>query len=417
MPEAGGTLCRCRIVGALGSAAMLVALSGCRSNVRSEAPAPHVRPAPAIKDFQPPDPDAARRTFEQILTLPDSQFDVAEAILTLGLESGAPQRQKKDSGAPAPVDIAGTLRELDRLAAKAQADLPEAPDAIDCFDALYNVVLDRRAADPFREDRAENYDLSSAVQRRRGSCLSLGIMTLAVARRMGLPIYGVQSPGHFFLKYASHPGDKSNGLNFDVTRPTPDNWKKLDDAFYRRWHKIDAKAESSGAYLRPLSDREVVSAFLASRSSFHCSRREFQQALADAERALALNTKNIPAYVNAGFAQEALGQMEKAAASYQQALQIDPHSARAMNNLAYLKVRDPQSSVYDIRGATKMVESALREHPDKAFLHATEAEIHAAKNAWRAAGRSMQQAMNLEPKNAAYRERFMYFRDKLRAGN
>jgi len=393
---------------------MLVALSGCRSTARSDVPPPRLKAAETIQTFRPPDPAGPRRTFDQILALQDDQFDVAEAILTLAIEPDAPVKPLAKTALPVTVDIEGTLRELDRLAQKAKAELPDSPDAIDYFDALYEVVLDRRAADPFREDRAENYDLSTAVKKHRGSCLSLGIMTLAVARRMNAPIFGVQCPAHFFLKYTADPSGKAQTWNFDVTRPMPDNWKKLDDDYYRAWHKIDSRAEAAGAYLKPLTDRQVVSTFLASRSSYHGWRKEFQPALADAERAIALNERNIPAHVNAGFALESLGRLEDAAAHYGKALQIDPVSARAMNNLAYLKVRDPQSSVYDIKGATKLIDAALREHPAKAFLHATQAEVSAARENWRAAGRNMQQAMKLDAKNPAYRERFMIFRDKLR---
>lgn len=395
---------------------MLILLSGCRPAARNElSPTLTARKSPRelAVTLQPPDPNGTRRTFDEIVALPDEKFDVAEAILALASEIPV------EAGGTATPDIAATLTELDRLADRAKTDLPDNPDGIDIFDTLYEVVLDRKAADPYRDDRADNYDLPLAARKHRGSCLSVGIMTLSVARRMGVPVYGVQCPAHFFLKYLARPGGKdakdAATLNFDVTRPTPDNWKKLDDDFYRKWQRIDTQAEMSGAYLRPLSDREVVSTYLASRSGFFSGKKLYAKALADAERALALNPRNVTACVNAGFANEAAGDYEEAARHYNRALQIDPESVRAMNNLAYLKVRDQSSSIYDLKGAEKLIQTALREQPGSAFLHATNGEVAAARRDWRAAGRSMQDALRIEPKNAVYRERFMFFRDKLRA--
>jgi tetratricopeptide (TPR) repeat protein len=109
--------------------------------------------------------------------------------------------------------------------------------------------------------------------------------------------------------------------------------------------------------------------------------------------------------------------LEAAAKCYKQALEIDPKSLRAQNNLAYLKIEDPKSSLFDPKGAEELIDEALRDAPEKAWLHATYAEVKGAQKDWRSATRSMQQAQKLDPENARYRERFMFFRDKLRAAN
>jgi len=363
---------------------------------RADAPGPGRTDAPA--------PARAVRSYDEIIALPDDKFDLAEAVLTLASEVN-----------PA-TDVAGILNELDSLAVKVRTFVPETPDGIDYLDALYEVVLDRKSAEPFREDRAENFDLSLAIRKRRGSCLSVGIVTLAVARRVGAPINGVQCPGHFFLRYTppKNAGPKDSALNMDVTRLTPENWKKLDDTFYRRWHHLDSQAEASGAYLRPLTDREVVSAYLSSRAGYYGQKKDFEQALKDAQRALALNPRNVNALINAGFALESMKRFEDAEKQYDRALEADPRSVRAMNNFASLKVRDSKSSVYSPKQAEKLIETALKIEPDRAFLLATCGEVRAARLDWRDAARCMQQALNLDKKNTAYRDRFMQYRERLR---
>lgn len=393
--------------------AAVVLLPGC-DGPRQDGPSdPETPPTPhsaspdnskASTAFKAPDPAAPLRKFDAIAALPDNEFDLAEAVLALGQEVGAA------------ADPAATLTELDRLAARAKADLPAKPDGQDYFDTLYEIVLNRKSAEPFREDRAEDYDLSFTVARHKGSCLSVGILTLAVARRIGAPVSGAHCPSHFFLRYIPPPDEKGKvvPVNFDVTRLTPNNWTKLDDDFYRKWQHFDEHAEAAGAYMRPLIDREVVSVFLSSRSGFFASKKNFAQALNDAERSLALNPRNITACINAGFAQESLGHLAEAQRHYNQALAIDPNSVRALNNLAYVKVKDPASAEFDPKQAERLIETALHMDPYRAYLHATYGEVKAAQHDWRGATRCLQDAAKFEPKNAAYRERFMYFRDKLR---
>ncbi len=357
------------------------------------------------KDEEKPQPKAsALRAFNELMALPDDQFDIAEAVLILGAEKGF----EPSAGA------AETLRRLDKIAVRAKEQLPDNPDVTDYYDALYDVVLNRKPSEPPHEEKAEDFDLSRAVFLQRGNCLSVGISVLAVARRIGAPISGAQCPGHFFLRGAGKGKAQNIALNFDVTRPTPDNWGKLDDDFYRKWRHFDAKAEASGEYLRPMSDKQVVSAFLSSRSGFLAREGRFEESLDDAERALALSPKNIYALINGGYCRESLKKLDEAEADYKHALDLDPQCIRAMNNLAYIMIRDKHSSCYDPKKAEKMIDQALKIDPDQAYVYATKGEICAVRGDYKAATHNLQVALSLAPKNTIYRERFMALREHLR---
>src|SRR5262249_4109224 len=156
-------------------------------------------------------------------------------------------------------------------------------------------------------------------------------------------------------------------------------WDTLNDEFYRKWQHFDEHAEASGAYMRALTDREVVSVFLSSRSGFYASKKMYAQSLKDAERSLELNSRNMTACINAGFAQEQLDNLKGAKHYYLLALKIDPNSVRALNNLACTEVKDPQSAEFDVKDAEHRIETALRLDPNKAWLHATDGEVKAAK--------------------------------------
>ena len=349
---------------------------------------------------------AGARNFKQLIELPDEQFDLAECILALGAEPGFELSETSEK----------TLKRLDDMAARAKEQLPATPDVSDYFDALYDVVLNRRPVEALHDERDEDFDLSRAVFQHRGSCLSLGIAALAVAHRLNAPVIsGTQCPNHFFLRGTGVVKGHDVALSFDVTRPTPDNWTKLDDNFYRKWRHFDSKAEDAGEYLRPMTPKQVVSAFLASRAGFLSRERKFEEALIDADRALALNPRNVNALINAGYVKESLRDLEQAENYYKQALDVDPQSIRALNNLAFVKARDKKSSVFDAKKAEKLIEQAIKIDPDQAYLYATRAEIYAAMGDYRDATRSMQTAVSLSPKNASYRERYMSLREFLRS--
>ena len=84
-----------------------------------------------------------------------------------------------------------------------------------------NRVLYRK--EHFRGDKANYYDpqnsyLNRVIDRRLGNPLSLSLVYLFVARRLGLPVTGVGMPGHFILRLQSPAFtiyvDAFNGGNF-----------------------------------------------------------------------------------------------------------------------------------------------------------------------------------------------------------
>jgi tetratricopeptide (TPR) repeat protein len=342
--------------------------------------------------------------FKRLLEAPDAQFDLAAAILALNAEAGL---------APANT-TAETLARLDELAKKAREQLPDKPDVTDYYDALYDVVLNRHPIQPPPEDKLDDFDLNRAIYQHRGNCLTIGIEALAVARRMNAPIQGAQIPGHFFLRGSGRVKDKEVAVNFDVTRPSPDNWTKVDDDFYRKWRHFDSKEERNCEYLKPMSDKYVVSAFLASRSGLFSKEKRYDAALLDADRALELNPRNVIALINAGYARECMKKYEEAEAAYLGALELNSQSTLALNNLAFVKIRDRHSPVFDVKRAEKYIDQALKIDPDAAYLYATKGEIAAVKSDYREATRYLQTAWNMS-KNTAYHDRFMELRAILRA--
>lgn len=101
------------------------------------------------------------------------------------------------------VDWLSCLAEIDRLGNVARSRVAEhAPD--DTRGRLAAISRLLYQEEGFRGNCKAYYDprnsyLNEVLSRRCGIPISLGIVYLAVARRAGLPVYGVATPGHFVL--------------------------------------------------------------------------------------------------------------------------------------------------------------------------------------------------------------------------
>ena len=101
-----------------------------------------------------------------------------------------------------PVDPALPEREIARLADRLRPEVSGAADGREVVDAFRRILLieegfsyDKSPSDP------GNYLLESVLARKKGNCLGLSILFLALADRLGLPFRGVYVPSHCFVRY------------------------------------------------------------------------------------------------------------------------------------------------------------------------------------------------------------------------
>jgi regulator of sirC expression with transglutaminase-like and TPR domain len=97
------------------------------------------------------------------------------------------------------------LRRIDELATRVEARLPRRRTGADALSAVRRVLFDE---DGFRGNDENYYDprnsfLNEVLDRRLGIPISLSVLFLSVARRVGLAAEGVGLPGHFLVKLAA----------------------------------------------------------------------------------------------------------------------------------------------------------------------------------------------------------------------
>jgi tetratricopeptide (TPR) repeat protein len=183
----------------------------------------------------------------------------------------------------------------------------------------------------FDEDRLADLLLPHVVRRRRGHCLGLSTLYLALAHRARLPVFGVSAPGHFFVRW---DGD---GLRRNVELTAQGACH--DDAYYVQRFEISADLMERGVYLQSLRRREVLVEVLNNRANFYWDRGDEARVLRDLDRIVRLSRNFAQAYVGRGFVGLHRGNLVKAENDLRRALEIDPGSGRAWLLLGQVYLR------------------------------------------------------------------------------
>lgn len=137
------------------------------------------------------------REFRQAVERPDANIDLGRAALTIAL------------GDYPGLDIDSYLRRIDDLAVAVSQRCGADADVFRSLAALNYVLFKEKG---FRGNRDDYYDpknsfLNEVIERKRGLPITLSILYMEVAQRLGLAIEGVGFPGHFLVK-AESEGDE-----------------------------------------------------------------------------------------------------------------------------------------------------------------------------------------------------------------
>jgi regulator of sirC expression with transglutaminase-like and TPR domain len=257
------------------------------------------------------------RSFEEALALPVGELDIGRAALLLAREDR-----------PA-LDLPRYLTQLDVLAADLRRRLEESPGA-SRRDLLASFLygpggFTADPADPHGHD-PENLYLDRVLERRRGYCVSLGLLGLAVGERLGLPLQGVRAPFHYWLRL--------DGENIETT----DGGRAHPDGHYLR--RFPAAALSD-AYLHPVQPRTIFAEVLSNRGALAYRAGDLDRALRSLDLALQVDETLPFAWHNRAVVRRAAGDLRGALADLDRAIQIDPGRVHSRLERASL-LRDPE---------------------------------------------------------------------------
>lgn len=183
------------------------------------------------------------------------------------------------------LDAAPYLARLDEMAQQVRTRSRKSPTARESI-ALLNQVLFQEEG--LRGNREDFYDprnsfLNDVLDRKLGIPITLSVIYMEVARRVGFPVAGVGMPGHFLLKHYDVVAgeifidafDRGNILGPD------DCQRRLDEVY---GGQVDMRAE----YLQPVTRREILGRMLNNLRQIYLTRHDGRKALAVLDMLLAI---------------------------------------------------------------------------------------------------------------------------------
>jgi regulator of sirC expression with transglutaminase-like and TPR domain len=157
-------------------------------------------------------------------------------------------------------------------------------------------------ADPFGQ-KVRSKMLSTYVRTRKGNCVSMPVLFLIVADRVGLKVRLAAAPLHLFVRYTDPAG-----VDHNLEATSGGHEAPLD--VYRRNMPMTDRAIRSGLYMRTLSKRETVAQMAASVLDFLMVERRYGEAADVADAMLAVNPRDSYALVKKGSAMAGMLQSE-----------------------------------------------------------------------------------------------------------
>lgn len=268
------------------------------------------------------DTDTTLDTFRREVDPARRDIDLARAHLTLA-EYEYPTLPPEAS-----------LLSLDELAMRAEAALgANKIGALDLARFLFRVEgFGPNTADP---SDPRNSFLSEVLLRRLGIPITLSVIYLEVARRVGVQAQGIGLPGHFIISAAGN-GDRAP-VYIDPYGGVPIS---VEDCIARVSDITGGRLAWRPAFLDPVGPRYILTRILNNLKNAYAARNDSERAARVVERLLVLNPQNAGEWRSLGLLFAGLGQRRRAIGALEQFVALSPPTEDAtaarklMNQLA-----------------------------------------------------------------------------------
>jgi len=255
------------------------------------------------------------RSIEQVLRLREDEVDLATAALIVSehwsdMVYGRRYLSRLD-------DMALEIR--DRLSRRRLRVNSRAIPVIN--DYLFNELRFKSIAEA---NDPNSLFLHTVMDEERGYCLSLSVLYLAIAERIGLPLYGVVVPGHFFVRY------DDGRMRFNIE--TTSNGGTASDEHYINKFNVPPGGDDS-IYMKNLNKIQTLGCFFNNLGNSYSDVGNMDAALMAFEQAVEINPTLSESRANLGNIYLNKDLIKEAIDEYLTALHINPNDAKTHNNL------------------------------------------------------------------------------------
>ena len=268
----------------------------------------------------PPDRFVRQRLLAEV-THADENINLARAALMVAREEYPQLSEERYLG------------RLDLLAEEARDRLDDENAPLMVLQELLNSLFNRSG---FRGNREAYYDprnsfLNDVLDRGLGIPLTLGIVVLEVGWRLGLPLEGVNFPGHFLVRFKGDAIDllidpyDGGAVRFE------DEAQELLDRVYGGMIRVQE------SFLKAATKREMLVRLLMNLKSLYLNVRDHGKALAAVERILLIRPISVGEIRDKGVILARLGRKEEALEQLEAYLNVAPEAPDSQKILSMVE--------------------------------------------------------------------------------
>jgi regulator of sirC expression with transglutaminase-like and TPR domain len=218
------------------------------------------------------------------------------------------------------------LDQLDWLAARVDHMLPELPETQQVIAALNYVLFQEEGFTGNTEDYYDprNSFLNEVLDRKVGIPITLALVYMEVAHRIGFPLFGVGMPGHFLLKHYDVEGSETllDPFHGGDILSHADCQVRLDEIY-------SGQMPFQPEYLNTVTRRQMLTRMLNNLRQIYVNRRDFKRALVVVDLVLALHPRSAEDMKERAMLRYALGQLRDAAEDLETYVRMAPDASDA----------------------------------------------------------------------------------------
>lgn len=245
------------------------------------------------------EPVALAAFVRSLLQTPDSETSFAEAKLAL------------DRSVDPSVDVDGTLAELDRMTATVEKMLAMLPPEAAATDLERMKALRAFIYKPgwWNDNKPFGYDLSDPyghapgaqllshyLATRKGNCVSMPVLFVALGEKLGLAVTLAAAPEHLFVKWM----DRATGKTWNLEATSGAGFTR--DEHYRKLLPMTDEAIRNGVYLKALSRKKAIAALATDVLSQLLRAGRYEEAIQTADVLLQAWPADVNAMIGKGSA-------------------------------------------------------------------------------------------------------------------
>lgn len=245
----------------------------------------------------------SRRAFAALIALPDEAIDLGQAALLIARE------EYPD------LEVGAYLSRLDEMAGAIRARLRGGEGFTSLIAHLNRFLFEELG---FRGNLEEYYDprnsfLNDVLDRRTGVPISLSVVYLELARRIGCPLAGVAFPGHFLVRYVGREVPIEvliDPFNRGVILTEPECRRRLETMYGGR---VAYRAD----FLKRARAREILERMLNNLKTIYERQHDYHRALKAQELLLCIHPDSPAAIRDRGLIHHRLALLEQAARDFE----------------------------------------------------------------------------------------------------